>query len=215
MNLDLFGANSSTRRENIGTQAYVLRHFALSYMDDLIPAIERVQQHAPFRHMVTRGGFTMSVALTNCGSLGWCSDRRGYRYTHIDPLSEQPWPDMPAVFKDLAQAAAFAAGFEHFQPDACLMNCYVPSARMSLHQDKNEHDFSAPIVSVSLGTPAIFLFGGHARTDKVLRVPLQHGDVVVWGGEDRLRYHGVMPLKDNVHSTFGNQRINLTFRKAT
>jgi alkylated DNA repair protein (DNA oxidative demethylase) len=213
-NIDLFGVDTSTWRESIGPNAYVLHNFALAYIDELIPAIDAVQVHAPFRHMVTPGGFTMSVALTNCGPLGWCSDLRGYRYTHIDPQSEQPWPSMPAAFKQLAQAAATTAGFENFEPDACLMNRYLPTARMSLHQDKNEIDFTAPIVSVSLGIPAVFLFGGHARTDKAIRVPLQHGDVVVWGGADRLRYHGVMPLKESVHSLLGCQRINLTFRKA-
>lgn len=164
--------------------------------------------------MQTPGGYTMSVALTNCGTLGWTSDAQGYRYTRIDPLSGQPWPDLPEAFLRLAQAAAADAGFPGFTPDACLVNRYEPGARLSLHQDKNERDYDAPIVSVSLGMPALFLFGGHARTDPAARVALLHGDVVVWGGVDRLRYHGVMPMKDTPHSRLGSQRINFTLRKA-
>src|SRR5690606_8287520 len=169
---------------------------------------------APWRHMQTPGGFTMSVALTNCGALGWTSDRRGYRYTRVDPDSGEPWPPMPPVLARLASEAAAAAGFPDFAPDACLVNRYTPGARLSLHQDRNERDFGAPIVSVSLGMSATFLFGGPARADKPARVPLVHGDVVVWGGVDRLRHHGVLPLKDGEHPLLGAQRINLTFRKA-
>lgn len=213
MNLELF-AHVAEERESIGAQAFVLRRFALPYVDELLPAIDRLAQEAPFRHMVTPGGFTMSVALTNCGALGWTTDRRGYRYTTIDPDGGRPWPPMPAIFGRLAREAAAAAGFADFEPDACLVNRYVPGARLSLHQDRNEHDYDAPIVSVSLGMPAVFLFGGHERTDKTVKIPLEHGDVVVWGGEDRLRFHGVMPLKDRPHPLLGSQRINFTFRKA-
>lgn len=198
----------------IGACACVLRGFALPYTQGLLSTLTQVEQQAPFRHMVTKGGFTMSVALTNCGTLGWVSDRRGYRYSSIDPVSNLPWPVMPAIFTGLAQEAAKAAGFLHFAPDACLINRYLPGSRLSLHQDKNERDFTEPVVSVSLGMTAIFLFGGHARTDSVVRIPLHHGDVVVWGGEARLRYHGVMPLKEHSHPLLGNQRINFTFRKA-
>ncbi len=192
----------------------MLRGFALPYMDALLPAILVVEQNAPFRHMVTPGGFSMSVALTNCGALGWTTDSRGYRYTKIDPDSGRPWPAMPAAFDRLAREAAQDAGFSGFEPDACLVNRYQPGSRLSLHQDKNERDYDAPIVSVSLGMSAVFLFGGHERADKAMKVPLYHGDVVVWGGEDRLRYHGVMPLKDHPHPVLGSQRINFTFRKA-
>jgi len=164
--------------------------------------------------MVTPGGFTMSVALTNCGSLGWTTDSSGYRYTRDDPNSNQPWPAMPETFARLAHEAAKAAGFEDFAPDACLINRYLPGARLALHQDKDERDYSAPIVSVSLGAAATFLFGGRKRTDTSAKVPLLHGDVVVWGAEDRLRYHGVMPLKDEPHPLLGSRRINFTFRKA-
>jgi len=164
--------------------------------------------------MITPGGFTMSVAMTNCGSYGWVSGRGGYRYDPNDPLTGKSWPDMPESFFQLASNAAAAAGFDNFNSDVCLVNRYVPGARLSLHQDKDELDFNQPIVSVSLGLPAIFLFGGLKRKDKPVRVPLAHGDVVVWGGADRMRYHGIMPLKENHHPVFGNQRINLTFRKA-
>lgn len=192
----------------------VLRGFAVPYVESLMPAVAEVEAVSPFRHMVTPGGFTMSVALTNCGALGWTTDRGGYRYTAIDPGSGRHWPTMPDVFARLAREAAAEAGFDGFEPDACLMNRYVPGARLSLHQDKNERDYDAPIVSVSLGMRATFLFGGVDRSDPTVKVALYHGDVAVWGGLDRLRYHGIMPLKGEPHPLLGNQRINFTFRKA-
>jgi alkylated DNA repair protein (DNA oxidative demethylase) len=212
---DLFGdATADSGCEAIGEQAFVLRGFALPSVPALLRALEKVERVSPFRHMVTPGGYTMSVALTNCGRLGWTSDRRGYRYTEVDPQTAQPWPAMPDAFLHLAVAAAQAAGFDGFEPDACLVNRYLPGARLSLHQDRNERDFTAPIVSLSLGMPAVFLFGGNERADKAARVPLRHGDVAVWGGCDRMRYHGVMPLKEQPHPLLGTQRINCTFRKA-
>jgi len=201
-------------REQIGEQSYVLRGFALPWLERLLPALEAVLVVAPFRQMVTPGGFTMSVALSSCGQFGWTTDRSGYRYTRDDPQTGRPWPMMPEVFFQLAQAAAQAAGFADFAPDSCLINCYLPGAKMSLHQDKDEHSYDAPIVSVSLGLPAMFLFGGFARSDKSQRVPLFHGDIVVWGDVDRLRYHGVLPIKYGHHPKLGDQRINFTFRTA-
>ena len=218
MTLDLFSdapdADLPRGKEAIGPGAFVLRGFALPFVDELLPALNKVEQRAAFRHLVTPGGLTMSVAMTNCGRLGWISDRRGYRYGELDPETGRPWPPMPAVFERLAQAAAAEAGYEGFAPDACLVNRYEPGTRLSLHQDKDERDYSAPIVSVSLGMPATFLFGGLARGDKAVRIPLGHGDVVVWGGPGRLRYHGVLPLADRPHALLGSRRINLTFRKA-
>ncbi|APC69389.1 DNA oxidative demethylase AlkB [Ralstonia pseudosolanacearum] len=213
---DLFAdhAPADDRRIALGEAAVVLRGFALAEATALLAAIDDIARQAPFRHMVTPGGFEMSVALTNCGALGWTSDRRGYRYAARDPQTGQPWPPLPDCFLRLARDAAAAAGFPGFTPDACLINRYVPGARLSLHQDKDEQDYGAPIVSVSLGMPAMFLWGGHRRTDKTLRVPLFHGDVVVWGGPDRLRYHGVLPLKEAAHPLLGAQRINLTLRRA-
>jgi alkylated DNA repair protein (DNA oxidative demethylase) len=211
---DLFAEQSRSGRDAIGTQAFVLRGFALPSVSELLPEIDRVQQHSPFRNMVTPGGFIMSVALTNCGRLGWTTDRNGYRYTEIDPDTQRPWPALPASFLQLARTAAEAAGFPGFEPDACLINRYLPGSRLSLHQDRDEQDFGAPVVSVSLGMPAVFLFGGHKRNDRTARIPLHHGDVVVWGGVDRLRFHGVLPLKDTPHPLLGRQRINFTFRKA-
>lgn len=212
--LDLFEATAQDERQRLGPAAMVLRGFALPRVPELLPAIDAIEAISPFRHMVTPGGFTMSVALTNCGALGWTTDRRGYRYSAVDPDTGDPWPAMPAVLARLATQAAEAAGFDGFEPDACLVNRYRPRSRLSLHQDRNERDCTAPIVSVSLGMSATFLFGGQARTDPVLKVPLHHGDVVVWGGADRLRYHGVMPLKEAPHALLGGQRLNLTFRKA-
>jgi alkylated DNA repair protein (DNA oxidative demethylase) len=217
LTFDLFAdaePEQEPRREQIGEQSYVLRGFALSWLERLLPALEAVLLAAPFRQMVTPGGFTMSVALSSCGTFGWTTDRTGYRYTRHDPQTGQPWPLMPEVFLQLAQAAAQAADFSDFVPDSCLINRYIPGAKMSLHQDKDEHSYAAPIVSVSLGLPAIFLFGGFARSDKSQRIPLLHGDIVVWGGVDRLRYHGVLPIKDGLHPRLGEQRINFTFRTA-
>lgn len=217
LTFDLFAdtePEQQPRREQIGEQSYVLRGFALPWLERLLPALEAVLVAAPFRQMVTPGGFTMSVALSSCGQFGWTTDRSGYRYTRDDPQTGQPWPMIPEVFFQLAQAAAQAAGFADFSPDSCLINRYIPGAKMSLHQDKDEHSYDAPIVSVSLGLPAMFLFGGFARSDKNQRVPLFHGDIVVWGGVDRLRYHGVLPIKDGHHPKLGEQRINFTFRTA-
>lgn len=215
MTLDLFEFDAMlSGTENMGEQACVLRGFAAPCAADLLSALRTIQESSPFRHMATPGGYIMSVALTNCGALGWTSDRHGYRYTRQDPESRQAWPPMPGSFLRLAHAAAAEAGFADFEPDACLINRYLPGTRLSLHQDKNEKDLEAPIVSVSLGIPAVFLFGGHERGDRAARVPLFHGDVAVWGGVDRMRYHGVMPLKEADHPLLGAQRINLTFRKA-
>lgn len=201
-------------REQIGEQSYVLRGFALPWIERVLPELRHVLAQSPFRQMVTPGGFTMSAALSSCGDLGWTTDSTGYRYSPFDPRSQQPWPAMPVALRELAITAAAEAGFVDFLPDACLINRYIPGAKMSLHQDKNERRLSEPVVSVSLGLPAIFLFGGHERSAKAHRLSLFHGDVVVWGGVDRLRFHGVMPIKDGTHPIMGPQRINLTFRTA-
>lgn len=202
------------RTEQIGPQTFVLRGFALPWLEQVLPALRAVLAQAPLRRMVTPGGFTMSVALSNCGDWGWTTDLGGYRYTRADPRTGLPWPELPDCFREMAAQAAAGAGFEAFEPDACLINRYLPGAKMSLHQDKNEWDYSAPIVSVSLGLPAMFQMGGLQRSDRPLRVPLLHGDVMVWGGVDRLRYHGVLTLKPGEHEVMGGQRINFTLRKA-
>jgi alkylated DNA repair protein (DNA oxidative demethylase) len=193
--------------------AVLLRGFADSEAASLIDAVNRIVQQAAFRHLVTPGGYTMSVAMTNCGRVGWVSDRTGYRYDPVDPDTKLPWPAMPPAFLDLAQRAAADAGFADYDPDACLINRYVAGAKLSLHQDRDEKDAWAPIVSVSLGLPATFLWGGKRRADAVRRLPLESGDVVVWGGPARFVYHGVAPLKDGDHPLTGAARINLTFRK--
>jgi DNA oxidative demethylase len=215
MRRDLFDTDDAgTRDEPLARGAMVLRGFALADEAALVVALENVVARAPLRHMVTPGGFRMSVAMTNCGTYGWVTDRTGYRYDPADPVSGARWPAMPDAFSSLATRAAARAGFAAFAPDACLVNRYEPGARLTLHQDKNERDFGAPIVSVSLGIPAVFLFGGDKRSDRQKRVALEHGDVVVWGGPARLRYHGVAPLADSRHPLLGRQRFNLTLRKA-
>ncbi len=214
--MDLFASLPDVRpaREAIAEGAVLLRGFAKPVEDELIAALREIVAQAPFRHMFTPGGHQMSVAMTNCGSAGWVTDRSGYRYDSADPESGKPWPPMPPSFLALAEQAAAEAGFDGFAPDACLVNRYQPGARMSLHQDRDEGDFGAPIVSVSLGLPAVFLFGGLQRSDKTQRYRLEHGDIAVWGGPARLVFHGVAPLADGEHPRMGRQRINLTFRRA-
>jgi DNA oxidative demethylase len=213
---DLFDGPDDSRpaREVITEGAVLLRSLARPREHELATAIEGVIAQAPFRHLVTPGGHRMSVAMTNCGSYGWVSDASGYRYDGIDPDSGRPWPAMPPLFRQLAEQAAAEAGFAGFAPDACLINRYEPGARLTLHQDRDERNLGAPIVSVSLGLPAIFLFGGLKRSDKPRRYRLQHGDVAVWGGPARLAFHGVAPLADGEHGLLGRTRINLTFRRA-
>ncbi|MBH5388407.1 DNA oxidative demethylase AlkB [Bradyrhizobium diversitatis] len=212
---DLFDsvAEAQPSREEIADGAVLLRGFVKPIESELIDAVRAIVAQSPFRRMTTPGGHLMSVAMTNCGERGWITDHTGYRYDPVDPRTGAPWPAMPPVFRDLARRAAEQDGFAGFAPDACLVNRYEPGTRLSLHQDKDELDYSAPIVSVSLGLPATFLFGGLARSDKPRRFRLVHGDVVVWGGPSRLAYHGVAPLADGEHSLLGRRRINLTFRK--
>ena len=208
---DLFDLEATQKLQD---GAVLLRGRALPVERALLTAIDRIAAQAPFRRMTTPGGFQMSVAMTNCGSVGWVTDRTGYRYDPRDPDSGAPWPLMPDVFLALARDAAEEAGFTGFVPDACLINCYEPGARLSLHQDKDERDYAHPVVSVSLGLPATFQFGGLKRNDRPLKVSLRHGDVVVWGGPARLVYHGVLVLKEGEHPALGRRRVNLTFRKA-
>ena len=212
----LFGEQeqSAASMEQLLDGAVLLRGFVRDKAADLMNGLEEIRGSAEFRHMVTPGGFRMSVAMTNAGQVGWVSDRKGYRYDRLDPLTGQPWPDMPHSFLETAAQAANAAGFAEFKPDACLINRYEPGARLTLHQDRDEQDFTAPIVSVSLGLSAVFLFGGLSRKDRPRRIHLESGDVVVWGGPARLVYHGVAQLAEGEHPLTGRCRINLTFRKA-
>ena len=193
--------------------AVVLHGFANSEEPVLIECVNQIVQKAAFRHLVTPGGYTMSVAMTNCGRVGWVSDRTGYRYDPVDPDTGKPWPAMPPAFVELARRAAAGAGFANYDPDACLINRYAAGAKLSLHQDKDEKDAWAPIVSVSLGLPATFLWGGKRRSDPVRRLRLESGDVVVWGGPSRLLFHGVLSLADGAHTLVGRRRLNVTFRK--
>lgn len=215
---DLLGAlppdQSRFAREPLSEGAWVLRGFALDVDSELLQAVDAISGVSPFRHLITPGGFRMSVAMTNCGRLGWVSDRRGYRYDPCDPETGRPWADIPVSFKTLAKRAASEAGYPGFAPDACLVNRYQPGTRLTLHQDRDEARLAEPIVSVSLGVPATFLWGGLERGGRNQRIGLQHGDVVVWGGPSRMRFHGVAPLKPAWHPATGELRINLTFRCA-
>jgi alkylated DNA repair protein (DNA oxidative demethylase) len=205
---------ADAERNEFAPGAVLMGGWALPSEAALLAALAHVTAAAPFRRMVTPGGFTMSVAMTNCGAAGWVTDRTGYRYTATDPETDRPWPPMPALFRTLAADAAAEAGYPSFAPDACLINRYEPGTRLSLHQDRNERDFAQPVVSVSLGLPAVFQFGGPNRSDRPQRIPLRHGDVVVWGGPTRLNYHGVLELKEGEHPVLGRQRINFTLRRA-
>lgn len=214
--MDLFAALPGPQPAHVALDegAWVLRGFAAADTPALLDAVAEVAAMSPFRQMVTPGGFRMSVAMTNCGGAGWISDRRGYRYDPIDPETGCPWPAMPQGFLRLAADAAAAAGFADFVPDACLLNRYAPGTKLSLHQDRNERDMSAPIVSLSLGLPAVFLWGGARRTDRPRRVRLESGDVVVWGGSSRLVFHGVDTLAEGDHPLAGRYRFNATLRRA-
>jgi len=203
----------SPSREPLEEGAVWLRGFASVPAASMVEEIARIAESAPFRHLVTPGGFTMSVAMTNCGRVGWVSDRKGYRYDPADPDTGSPWPPIPAAFLEMAASAAAAGGFPDYVPDACLINRYAAGAKLSLHQDRDEKDAWSPIVSVSLGLPAVFLWGGQKRADSVRRLQVENGDVVVWGGPARFVYHGVAPLKEGEHALTGNVRLNLTFRK--
>ncbi len=219
--MDLF-ENNTTAIQEILPEVWLLKNYTAQNEPAILQDLASVMTQAPLRYMMTPMGFAMSAAMTNCGALGWVSDRKGYRYDALDPLTNKPWPIMPSSFFELANQAAALAGFDDFLPDACLINQYKVGASMGLHQDKNEVDFNQPIVSVSLGLSAVFLFGGLLRSDKPLKVPLAHGDVLVWGGKTRLNFHGILPIKANQHSKLNAQqddylsqhRVNLTFRKA-
>src|SRR5713101_1877585 len=212
--IPLFDSDSAPRSpERLEEGAALLRGFATSEAPALVEEVARIAQEAPFRHLLTPGGHTMSVAMTNCGRLGWVSDRSGYRYDSVDPGTRAPWPAMSAVFLEIAIRAAAEAGFANYDPDACLINRYIAGTKLGLHQDRDEKDAWAPIVSVSLGLPAVFLWGGNRRSDPVRRLRLESGDIAVWGGTARFVYHGVAPLEDGQHPLTGTARINLTFRK--
>lgn len=208
------GVHSEGSAERLSEGAVLFHGRLLEHAEAIVATIREINRKAPFRHLVTPGGHRMSVSMTSCGKLGWMSDRKGYRYTASDPASDRPWPAMPELFTDLAAAAAQEAGFPGYRPDACLINRYRPGAKLSLHQDKDERDYAHPVVSFSLGLPATFLWGGFKRSEKPKRLLLEHGDVLVWGGPDRLRYHGIAPLSEGEHPLLAAQRINLTLRKA-
>jgi len=211
--LDLF-SDEAPWAEPLAEGAVILRRLARDDGEALLKSVLTVAAQNPFQHRITPGGHRMSVAMTNCGDLGWSTDSRGYQYSELDTATGHKWPPMPESFRALAQSAAAQAGFAGFDPDACLVNRYEPGAKLTLHQDKDEKDLRQPIVSVSLGLPAVFQFGGFDRADATQRVLLEHGDVVVWGGPSRLRFHGILPLKAGIHPLAGAYRYNITFRRA-
>jgi alkylated DNA repair protein (DNA oxidative demethylase) len=211
--MPLFDDDRPPAREPLEEGAVLLRRFVAVDAPALLEEVDRIAAAAPFRHLVTPGGYMMSVGMTNCGRVGWVSDRRGYRYDPVDPDTGSPWPAMPARFLDLAARAAAEAGFDRYDPDACLINRYEPGSKLGLHQDRDEQDQWSPIVSVSLGVPAVFLWGGKRRADPIRRLRLESGDVAVWGGPARFVYHGIAPVKAADHPLTGPLRINLTFRK--
>jgi alkylated DNA repair protein (DNA oxidative demethylase) len=180
----------------------------------LAPRIAAIAEAAPFRVMTTRRGHRLGAAMTSCGLCGWITDWHGYRYESLDPETRQPWPAMPAPLRELAEGVAAEAGFPGFAPDTCLINRYEPGAGMGLHQDSDEADLAAPVVSVSLGLPATFLIGGAERSTKPVPLALVSGDVLVFGGPARLLFHGVRPVKLGEDRLFGRFRYNLTFRRA-
>ncbi len=210
----LSGAPASQAAEPLGKSAVMLRGFAADDASMIMDAVQAIVAAAPFRHMITPGGYRMSVAMTACGRVGWVTDRSGYRYSPVDPDTGRAWPPLPDLFRTLAGRAAAAGGFPGFAPDSCLINRYEPGARLSLHQDKDEQDLDQPVVSVALGLPATFLFGGADRRDRPQRIRMESGDIAVWGGPTRLAFHGVDTLADGEHALTGRCRINLTFRKA-
>ena len=210
MNRDLFDTSDDV--QILADGMFLLRRAADS--SALYRQVEAIAARAPFRHLETPGGGRMSVAMTNCGELGWVSDRRGYRYSATDPLTDAPWPEMPSSWLALAQTAASRCGFDRLEPDVCLINRYVAGSRLGAHQDRDEGDFNHPIVSVSIGLPATFLLYGHSRGGRAERIRLHDGDIVVFGGPSRMVYHGVGVLKDGRHPITGACRINLTFRRA-
>lgn len=212
--LDLFADDAASQRIPLGPQALVLRQLATPFEQELMACIKAVLQAAPLYQVITPGGHGMSVRTTSCGSLGWVSDANGYGYARQHPVTEQAWPAIPAPLLALAREAAKEAGFAHFAPDTCLLNQYRTDSTMALHQDRSETDFSQPVVSISLGMSALFLWGGMRRSDKAAHVLLDHGDVVVWGGADRLRFHGIKHVSGPPHPQLGALRYNLTLRRA-
>ena len=203
---------AETDSVEIAPGAVLFRAAAEGSAEALLREIENVIAVSPLRRVTTPMGKSMSVEMTNCGRAGWISDRSGYRYEALDPLSGKPWSPMSGMFSELATRMALLAGYQHFVPDVCLINRYSVGSKMGLHQDRDEQDFSQPIVSVSLGLPITFKFGGLRRTDATRSVVLHHGDVVVFGGEARLAYHGVGTLRRGSHPLTGAYRFNLTFR---
>jgi DNA oxidative demethylase len=197
----------------IAPGAVLMRAFGRADDVDILQAVESVIAQAPLRHLQTPGGYTMSIQTTRCGSMGWVSEPGGYRYAPSNPSTRAPWPAMPQCLLDFAVRAATEAGYPDFVPDSCMVNQYLPGNKLGLHQDRDERDLRAPVVSLSLGLPAIFLFGGLQRTGKTQRYRLAHGDVVVWGGPSRLAFHGVLPVADGDHALVGRRRVNVTFRK--
>lgn len=194
--------------------AMVLRRFATPVVVALMEGVEAVVAQSPLRRLIVPNGRPMRIEMTNCGLVGWVNIDGRYRYSRVDPLTGRSWPGMPATFRRIAGAAASAAGYPDFQPAVCIINRYAVGADLQMHQDRDDTQDRQPVVSVSLGLPAIFHFGGQGRGEKPLTIPLDDGDVVVWGGASRMHRHGVAPVAPGVHPRTGAYRYNLTFRTA-
>ncbi len=179
---------------------------------DLVVEVERIIEAAPLFTPVTPGGQPFSVRMTNCGPLGWMSDRAGYRYQAHHPVTGQPWPAIPKILLDLWSELVDPA----VPPEACLINLYGPTARMGLHQDRDEADFGFGVLSVSLGDTAVFRIGGTTRGGKTRSVRLASGDVCLLAGEDRLAFHGIdRVLAGSSRLLAGGGRFNLTLRRVS
>jgi len=195
--------------EEIFPGAVLMRSLALPQDNEFFTAAEAIIAARPLHHTTTPSGLPMGVMVTDCG------DSRAFanRWDTANPERMRLWPPMPPLLRDFAIRCAVRSGFPQFRPDACHINRYQAGTKLGLHQDRHECDWTQPIVSLSFGLECIFLLGGLQRTDKPRRILLEHGDVIVWGGPSRMRFHGVQPLKPGHHPLTGPYRYNLTFRK--
>ncbi len=211
---DIYAPDFDALSIQISPDAVLFKAALKPVASSLLEEIRTISGANPFRQRKTPGGQLMSAAMTNCGAWGWVTDADGYRYSDIEPETGRTWLPIPAVWIQWVNLFCQRAGLGTFNPDACLINRYAPGAGMGLHQDKDEKDLAIPIVSFSLGAPVLFRWGGLNRQEPVSEFLLEHGDVLVWGGADRMRFHGVKKLRRYQHPLTGHYRYNLTFRQS-